>query len=243
MKVLVLRHVPHEHLGTLALSLRASNLIYEYVNFYENEHPNISVDDLCGLIILGGPMNVYETNKYPFLQMEDRLIKQVIEKDAPVLGICLGAQLIAKALGSRVIKNKEKEIGWYPLKMTEEASKDRLFKHFNSEETVFQWHGDTFEIPEGAVHLAKSTLCTNQAFRYRDNVYGLQFHIEVTPQMILEWLDVPENREEFLSLQGKINPVEIRTVTSKFISRLTSLAVDVFQEFCELIRKHNQGIS
>lgn len=243
MKVLVLRHVPHEHLGTLALSLRASNLIYEYVNFYENEHPNISVDDLCGLIILGGPMNVYETNKYPFLQMEDRLIKQVIEKDAPVLGICLGAQLIAKALGSRVIKNKEKEIGWYPLKMTEEGSKDRLFKHFNSEETVFQWHGDTFEIPEGAVHLAKSTLCTNQAFRYRDNVYGLQFHIEVTPQMILEWLDVPENREEFLSLQGKINPVEIRTVTSKFISRLTSLAVDVFQEFCELIRKHNQGIS
>ena len=243
MKVLVLRHVRHEHLGTLALSLRASNLIYEYVNFYENEHPNISVDDLCGLIILGGPMNVYETNKYPFLQMEDRLIKQVIEKDAPVLGICLGAQLIAKALGSRVIKNKEKEIGWYPLKMTEEGSKDRLFKHFNSEETVFQWHGDTFEIPEGAVHLAKSTLCTNQAFRYRDNVYGLQFHIEVTPQMILEWLDVPENREEFLSLQGKINPVEIRTVTSKFISRLTSLAVDVFQEFCELIRKHNQGIS
>jgi len=243
MKVLVLRHVRHEHLGTLALSLRASNLIYEYVNFYENEHPNILVDDLCGLIILGGPMNVYETNKYPFLQMEDRLIKQVIEKDAPVLGICLGAQLIAKALGSRVIKNKEKEIGWYPLKMTEEGSKDRLFKHFNSEETVFQWHGDTFEIPEGAVHLAKSTLFTNQAFRYRDNVYGLQFHIEVTPQMILEWLDVPENREEFLSLQGKINPVEIRTVTSKFISRLTSLAVDVFQEFCELIRKHNQGIS
>lgn len=239
MKVLVLRHVPHEHLGTLALSLRASNLIYEYVNFYENEHPNISVDDLCGLIILGGPMNVYETNEYPFLQMEDRLIKQVIEKDAPVLGICLGAQLIAKALGSRVIKNKEKEIGWYPLKITEEGSKDRLFKHFNSEETVFQWHGDTFEIPEGGVHLAESSMCTNQAFRYRDNVYGLQFHIEVTQQMILEWLNVPENQKEIVSLKEKINPEVIKVETPKFIGRLTFLSGNVFQEFCGLIRKRN----
>lgn len=239
MKVLVLRHVPHEHLGTLALSLRASNLIYEYVNFYENEHPNISVDDLCGLIILGGPMNVYETDRYSYLRMEDRLIKEAVEKDVPILGICLGAQLIAKALGARVIKNKEKEIGWYPLKITEEGSKDRLFKHFNSEETVFQWHGDTFEIPNGAVHLAESTLCTNQAFRYGHNVYGLQFHIEVTSQMILEWLNVSENQKEILSLKEKINPELIKTEIPKFIGRLNLLAGNVFREFCGLIKKQN----
>src|SRR3990172_13183151 len=237
MKVLVLRHVLHEHLGTLAEALIANNITYEYVNFYENENPDVSLNDISGLIILGGPMNVYETDRYLYLEMEDRLIKQVIEKDAPVLGICLGAQLIAKALGSRVIKNKEKEIGWYPIKITEEGSKDRLFMHFNNEEIVFQWHGDTFEIPNGAVHLAESSMCTNQSFRYRDNVYGLQFHTEVTPQMILEWLNVPENQKEILSLKEKINPELIKTEIPRFIGRLNSLAENVFREFCGIVRK------
>ena len=237
MKVLVLRHVPHEHLGTLAEALIASNITYEYVNLYENDIPNITIKDLCGLIILGGPMNVYSTDRYPYLEMEDRLIKQAIERDVPILGICLGAQLVAKALGAKVIKNKEKEIGWYPLKITEEGSKDRLFMHFNNEEIVFQWHGDTLEIPEGGVHLAESSMCTNQAFRYRNNVYGLQFHIEVTPEMILEWLNVPENQKEIVSLKEKINPEVIKVETPKFIGRLNLLAGNVFLEFCGLIRK------
>ena len=239
MKVLVLRHVLHEHLGTLAEALIANNITYEYVNFYENENPDVSLNDISGLIILGGPMNVYETDQYLFLEMEDRLIKQAIERDVPILGICLGAQLIAKALGAKVIKNKEKEIGWYPLKITEEGSKDRLFMHFNNEEIVFQWHGYTFEIPKVGVRLAESSMCTNQAFRYRDNVYGLQFHIEVTPQMILEWLNVPENQKEILSLKEKINPEVIKVETPKFIGRLTFLSGNVFQEFCGLIRKRN----
>ena len=237
MKVLVLRHVPHEHLGTLAETLISNNITYEYVNFFENDSPNITIKDLCGLIILGGPMNVYETDRYPYLEMEDRLIKQAIERDVPILGICLGAQLVAKALGSRVIKNKEKEIGWYPLKITQEGNKDKLFKHFHSEEIVFQWHGDTFEIPEGAVHLAESSLCINQAFRIGHNVYGLQFHLEVTPEMILKWLNVPENQKEVVSLKEKINPEVIKIGTPKFISHLNSLAKDVFQEFCGLIRE------
>ncbi|HZX14642.1 MAG TPA: gamma-glutamyl-gamma-aminobutyrate hydrolase family protein [Thermodesulfobacteriota bacterium] len=241
MKVLVLRHVPHEHLGTLAEALRANNITYEYINWYENKNPSISIDNLHGLIILGGPMNVYETDRYPYLEMEDRLIKQAIEKDVPILGICLGAQLVAKALGSRVIKNKEKEIGWYPLKITEEGSKDRLFMHFNNEEIVFQWHGDTFEIPESAVHLAESTLCTNQAFRHGSNVYGLQFHIEVTPEMISEWLNVPENQKEIMSLEGNINPESIKAEIPKFRGRLNLLAGNVFQEFCGLIRKQNSN--
>jgi GMP synthase-like glutamine amidotransferase len=237
MQVLVLRHVPHEHLGTLALALGENNLPYKYINFYEDESPNITIKDSCGLIILGGPMNVYETDKYPFLETEDKLIGQAIDKNIPVLGICLGAQLIAKALGARVTRNKEKEIGWYPLKITEEAKKDNLFKYFNNEETVFQWHGDTFETPKGAVHLAESSLCTNQAFRYGRNVYGLQFHIEVTPKMISEWLSVPENQKEITSLKGKIDPESIKAQIPKFIGRLNSLAEEVFREFCRIIRK------
>ena len=238
MNVLVLRHVPHEHLGTLAIALRLRNLTYKYVNFYEDTNPNLSIDGSSALIILGGPMNVYETDKYPFLQMEGELIKRAIEKDMPVLGICLGAQLIAKSLGAQVTKNNEKEIGWYPLKVTDEGSKDNLLKHLNVEETVFQWHGDTFEIPKGAARLAESPLCLNQAFRFGSSVYGLQFHIEVTPDMILEWLNVPENIREITLLKNKFNPEVIKTYTPKFIDRLNLLAKSVFLEFCGRIRKY-----
>lgn len=242
MKVLVLRHVPHEHLGTVAGTLEANGLAYEYVNSYENEKSSISIRDYRGLVILGGPMNVYETDRYPFLETEDRIIKKAVEKNMPVLGICLGSQLIAKALGVKVRKNKEKEIGWYSLKTSEGAKADNLFRHFNAEEVVFQWHGDTFDIPKGAVHLAESPLCSNQAFRYGSNVYGLQFHIEVTPQMVSEWLNVPENRNEIQSLKkrdGSENVIDaevINDITPKFIGRLNTLAEKVFGEFCDLVK-------
>ncbi|HSE83825.1 MAG TPA: gamma-glutamyl-gamma-aminobutyrate hydrolase family protein [Thermodesulfobacteriota bacterium] len=236
MRVLVLRHVPHEHLGTLESALRAADLGFRYLDLFENYSPSTLLESYDGLVILGGPMNVYETDKYPFLEMEDRLIKETIERQMPVLGICLGAQLIAKALGAGVTKNREKEIGWYPLKISEEARGDELFKYLNKEETVFQWHGDTFEIPKGAVHLAESPLCKNQAFRFGSNVYALQFHIEVTPQMISEWLNVPENREEIKPLQEKINPETIKKETPNFIERLNILAESVFGGFCKLVK-------
>jgi GMP synthase-like glutamine amidotransferase len=238
MNVLVLRHVSHEHLGTIAIALRLRNLAYKYVNFYEDTIPNLSIDGSSALIILGGPMNVYETDKYPFLEKEDKLIKRAIEKDIPVLGICLGAQLIAKSLGAKVTKNNEKEIGWYPLIVTDEGRKDNLLKHLSVEETVFQWHGDTFEIPKGATRLAESPLCLNQAFRFGSNIYGLQFHIEVTPDMILEWLNVPENRREITLLKDKLNPEVIKTYIPLFIDRLNLLAKSVFLEFCGRIGKY-----
>lgn len=241
MNVLVFRHVPHEHLGTLGSAFRATDLGYNYIDLFENKAQNISIEDYHGLIILGGPMNVYETDKYPFLEMEDRLIRKAVERGMPVLGICLGAQLIAKALGAKVTKNREKEIGWYSLKTTEQAREDVLFKHFDIEDTVFQWHGDTFEMPSGAVRLAESPLCANQAFRYGSNVYGLQFHIEVTPEMISEWLSVPENRQEIQSLREKndrrtIDPEIIMRETPGFIDKLNSLAENVFGEFCRIIK-------
>lgn len=240
MKVLVLRHVAHEHLGTLAHALERNSIGYEYVNFYQNESSGVSARNIDGLVILGGPMNVYETDKYPFLDTEDRLIREAIDKRVPVLGICLGAQLIAKALGAKVNKNKEKEIGWYPLIINKEAASDRLFRHFNPEETVFQWHGDAFEIPAGAVHLAESPFCRNQAFRHESNVFGLQFHIEVNTQMISEWLGVSENKTEVDSLKGSIDPDSIKNQTPRFIDRLAKLAESVFNEFCGLIREINK---
>ncbi|MBL7071900.1 MAG: type 1 glutamine amidotransferase [Candidatus Omnitrophica bacterium] len=140
------------------------------------------------IIILGGPMNVYEENKYPFLKEENELIKEAIRTGIPTLGICLGAQLIAKACGARVKRAKNKEIGWHKVKLTPEAAEDPMFKGVKSELDVFQWHGDTFDIPDNSELLATSKDCKNQVFRYGKNAYGLQFHVEISAHDIVNWV-------------------------------------------------------
>ena len=152
-------------------------------------------------------MNVYEEDKYPFLKQEDEFLKEVIEAGLPTLGFCLGAQLIAKAKGAIVKKAPQKEIGWFKISLNRNGSSDPLFQEFPGEVDVFQWHGDTFDIPDGAVKLAESELCSNQAYRIGDNIYGLQFHVEVTDEMIYQWIDA--YRDEISSLKGIVDPDQI----------------------------------
>lgn len=147
------------------------------------------IDDVTHLVILGGPMNVYEEDCYPFLREEDLYIKEAIQRGKKILGICLGSQLIAKALGAKVFKAPMKEIGWYDVSLTEEGSLDPLFSEFPKTFPVFQWHEDTFEIPKAGKLIATSSPTPHQAFRYGENVYGLQFHLEVTESMIREWME------------------------------------------------------
>jgi GMP synthase (glutamine-hydrolysing) len=177
-RLLVFQHVPYEILGTLDPLLRDAGFRIRYVNFgrYPDIRPDISRYN--GLVVLGGPMNCDQSDRFPHLTTEVELIREAITEGLPILGICLGSQLIARALGARVYKNPVKEIGWYDLEPTEAGRKDPLFANFQSSQKIFQWHGDTFDIPHGAVHLAASQDCPNQAFRYADNVYGLQFHLE-----------------------------------------------------------------
>jgi GMP synthase-like glutamine amidotransferase len=134
-------------------------------------------------------MNVYEEDRYPFLIEEDLFIKEAIQRGKSILGICLGAQLIAKALGAKVFKAPVKEIGWYDVSLTRIGSIDPFFSHLPRTFSVFQWHGDTFEIPHSAILIATSSLVPHQAFRYGDNAYGLQFHLEVTQDIIREWME------------------------------------------------------
>ena len=134
-------------------------------------------------------MNVYEEGKYPFLKEENLFIKEAIKKRISLLGICLGAQLIAKALGAKVFKATTKEIGWYEIELTQVGLIDKVFSDFPQRFLAFQWHEDTFEIPEDAHLIATSKNVINQAFRYGRNVYALQFHLEVTKDMISEWID------------------------------------------------------
>jgi len=233
-RLLVFQHVAHEILGTLDPLLRDSGFRIKYVNF--ERHPDMvpSLNGYDGLIVLGGPMNVDEVDKYPYLDTEVRLIRKALEADMPMLGICLGSQLTAKALGAKVGKNPEKEIGWYDVSPTKEGQKDPLISHFSKKENLFQWHGDTFDLPPGAVLLASSKLCKNQAFRHGDKVYGFQFHLEVDEPMIERWLRIPANKKEIAETGGKIDPDRIRKETYGSIGNLKSLSDKTFSGFINL---------
>lgn len=242
-KLLVCQHVAYEILGTLNPLFKSAGFRIRYVNFGRHPHAEPSLDGYRGLVLLGGPMNVDEVDRHPHLDTEVRLVQEAIERGIPILGICLGAQLIAKALGGRVEPNCEKEIGWYDLNVTREAKSDPLLSHFSDTEKIFQWHGDTFEIPRGALHLATSSACANQAFRYGDNVYGFQFHLEVDEPMIHRWLQVPVHREEIERLNGKVDPDRIRHETPSYLGRLKELSERTFGEFLALFGPRRKRIA
>ncbi len=177
MNIHYLQHVPFESPGRITDWAAdkghwlSGTLLYESTDF-----PHQSAFDL--LIVLGGPMGVYEEDRYPWLIAEKAFIKACIQEQKLVLGICLGAQLIAEALGGRVVHNPYREIGWLPVKMMEEARNTVFLKHFPREYTPFHWHGDTFQLPDGIRSAAVSPGCANQAFEYNGRVVGLQFHLE-----------------------------------------------------------------
>jgi len=185
------------------------------------------------LMVMGGPMNVYEEDTYPYLKEETAIIKEAINMGLPVLGFCLGAQLMAKACGAKVVKGDKKEIGWYRVQLAEHGIKDPLLKSFPKDFTVFQWHGDTFNLPHKAVRLARSVDCANQAMQIGHFSYGFQFHFEVTKEMIGEWLI--NGREEIEEL-GKAGLAEkILADTDRFISSVHSLCRNFFENYLNKI--------
>lgn len=188
MNALIIKHIDIEGPGLIEYCLTQEKIPYQILNL-ETGGRFPKMNGLSHLIFLGGPMNVYEEDRYPFLKDEDLFIKEAIQRGKAILGICLGAQLIAKALGAKVFKAPVKEIGWYDVTLTKIGSQDSLFSGIPTTFPVFQWHEDTFEIPKGAKLIATSSPISHQAFRYGDKVCGLQFHLEVTEQMIRDWTE------------------------------------------------------
>jgi len=176
MRLLILQHVPFEGPAAIARWAEQCNHSTAYINCTDQPvYPSLS--DFDGLIILGGPMGVNDS--LPWITAEVNFIKQAIEGDKIVLGVCLGAQMIAAALGASVRKNHEKEIGWFQVEQKNDpGSGSRLKKALPSSFTCLHWHGDTFDIPKDATHLYRSAACENQAFAFNDKVVGLQFHLE-----------------------------------------------------------------
>ena len=234
MKLLVLQHVAHELLGTLNPLLKRAGFRIRYVNFARHPDAQPSLDGYDGLIVLGGPMSVNDADRLPHLTTELKLIEDAMRRDVPVLGICLGAQLIAKTLGAEVYRNSEKEIGWYDVSPTDDASGDPLLLPLQKSEKIFQWHGETFDMPRSARHLAYSFLCANQAYRYGAKVYGFQFHMEVDEPMIHRWLRVPENQTEISALRGDCHIEQIYSDTSRHMARLRDISERVFRAFIDL---------
>lgn len=204
----VVQHIAFEHLGNLEPVLRKHGFSINTFMAGVDELAPISKDDPDLLIVLGGPIGVYETAAYPYLDTELQLIGERIARNRPVLGICLGCQLIARALGADVYPGGTKEIGWAPLEIHGDVE-GNVLASMRDAGAVLHWHGDTFDLPAGATRLASSAVYPNQAFTYRDNVLALQFHLEVEPEALESWylghaheigsiagLEVPKLRED-----------------------------------------------
>jgi GMP synthase (glutamine-hydrolysing) len=192
-------------------------------------------------------MGVYEADRYAHIKTECELIEQALKRDIPVLGICLGSQILAHTLGAHVRKHKEKEIGWCQVSLTEAGREDPLLSHFRQKEHLFQMHGDTFDIPKGAEHLASSEICHGQAFRYGEKAYGLQFHLEADRAMLDRFLRQPENRAEVEAFGGKDAIARMEGETEKYLARSVELSKQAFRTFLDLFGvaekkpKHGHG--
>jgi GMP synthase-like glutamine amidotransferase len=189
-----LQHADYEGIGTLAEWARMRNFTVSGTPLYRPSPVFPALEGVDLLVVMGGPMSVHDTNDHPWLVQEKHYIARALEKGTRILGICLGAQLVAEALGAQVVRNWQKEIGFHPIQWTQEGRLKPYLSGFNERQYVFHWHGETFSLPEGAVHLARSDACPNQAFAYGDRVLGLQFHMEVGEEDIARFCE--EGRAE-----------------------------------------------
>lgn len=186
MRMLVIKHIENEGPGTLGDYLQARGVTLETVSLHNGESLPRDADDYAAIVSMGGPMNVYEEDKYPFLAEETHFLASLANPEIPALGVCLGAQMIAKARGGKVTRSPEEEIGWGTVSLTEAGGEDLLFKGLPETLDVLQWHGDMFHIPEGGSLLASGDRCPHQAFRF-GAAFGLQFHVEVDRPMLSDW--------------------------------------------------------
>ena len=234
-KLLVFQHVASEPLGHLDPLLRESGCRIKYVNFDRDPGAQPDVRRYDGLVVLGGPMNVDQVGTFPHLRTEMALIRETVLAGKPMLGICLGGQLLAAAMGGQVQPNPVPEIGWYRLHTHPDAHADRLLRHFERiPRYVFQWHAYSFAPPPDAVPLAWTRSCRQQAYRLGDHAWGLQFHLEADTALIERWLQLPSGRSEIERHWTRRRIAHIRAATRKHLPAAQPLSDRVFGEFVQL---------
>ena len=224
MRAHYLQHVPFEGLGSIEIWLQTVGYEITSTQFYEStDLPRVEEIDL--LVVIGGPMSINDEIKYPWFVDEKEFIRSAIELGKPTLGICLGAQLIANAMGGKVFQNSVKEIGWFPVQAVA-SSNNAAFK-FPEETVVFHWHGETFSLPSEAIQIAKSEGCKNQAFQIGNSVIGLQFHLETTPDSAQSI--VANCRDELVAGEYIQTEIDILNAPQDRYSTINSLMSDILE--------------
>jgi GMP synthase (glutamine-hydrolysing) len=231
--VFILQHVRWETPGIISDCLEGAGISTRVIQVFNGEPIPPAMDGAAGLVIMGGPMGVYDRLEFPFLLDEQRLIEQALKEEKPVLGVCLGCQLLAVTLGADVRKGEQKEIGWYPVALTEDAAEaDPLWRGVVPYFTAFHWHGDVFTLPHRAVSLASSELTSCQGFRYGKSVYGFLFHMEVTEQIITDMATAFRSELNEENLDG----AALILKAGEHLQRLKSIGKRVFQRWTGLFK-------
>jgi len=231
-EIVFLKHIDLEGPGTLELFFRKSGFKIDILDLEAGDKIPKDVHRLAAVVSLGGPMNVYEEDKYPFLKQEDIFIKKILQLNIPFLGICLGSQLLAKACGAKVGKSPKPEIGFFDVALTEHGQRDTLFRNIKPFFKVFQWHEDMFEIPENALWLSKSLACPHQAFRAGTTAYGFQFHAEINREMIVAWM------KKYWKLNDVLDCEKARKILSQYDegqAQLRQIAQQIYKNFVAMI--------
>lgn len=230
LRIHYIQHISFERPGYIENWAISNHHKLSVTRLYENmEFPALSEFDW--LILMGGPMSVYNKDQNSWLNAEKEFIKTAIKADKIIIGICLGSQILAEVLGAKVYPSSKKEIGWFPVFLTESGRKHKLFNDFPTSINVFHWHGDTFDLPTTAIHLFQTDICTNQAFIYNDKILGLQFHFEATPGTLKEMITNCRHElipDDFVQTEAEIiKHADLCKETNTYLSHILNNLADV----------------
>ena len=226
--VTIFRHIECEGPGYLDIVLQRHNIPVRLIAIDRGDIIPDTPENAGGVISMGGPMSVNDSDVW--IDRETRYIRQAIDQNLPVLGHCLGGQFIARALGAKISKNPVREIGWFDVQHSEKVNQPEWLKNFHQPQTVFHWHGETFEVPDGAVRLLLSDHCENQAFIYKENVYAFQCHIEMTADMVNEWSTLYED-ELALPSDTVQSRTEMLEGIPRYITQLNHLSDRIYENW------------
>ena len=239
-EILIIQHAGCEPVGTVGEVFDRNSVDTRIVRTDLGDEVPLTVDGIDGLVIMGGSMGVYEQDTYPFLTREITLIKEAVRANIPILGICLGGQLVSAALGGEVYVGAKKEIGWHSIYITPAGQDDPLFGKIDSFKICsnpnfvgFSWHGDYFTLPDGAVRLAYSDLCECHAIRYGTHTYGIQFHPEIAASTVEVWLS--EFDEDFAS--SDLDRDAILADTARYAEAQRRAAIEISGRWLDLLKE------
>lgn len=238
--ILLIQHAPHEHPAALRRVLTTQGIPFHWIHPYRGDRYPDEIEDIGGIVSLGGPMSSNDEGAHPWIRPELALLRQAFARNLPILGICLGGQLLARALGKRVFANPVAEVGWFPLELTAAGQADKILPAASATPTVYHYHFETFEIPDGASCLAKSAGCERQAYKLNDQTYGLQFHPEADHQLLTEWMSAGDFDKEIREIQADFGERTIQSsdVQLSLATQAELNSIPLITAFSGLFRKH-----